>query len=152
MVGVVDEDVVAAVRGPEGNLGYLFRLGHQSFRAAIADALALHQLSPPQYGALSAFDAVPELSSAELARLTAVTPQTMNTLVHQLLERELLTRRPHPTHGKVVILQLSEQGRRILDRATPAVRAVEHTALTGLTQRETRIVTTWLAELTSRFA
>lgn len=105
---------------------------------------------------LTAFEAVPELSSAELARVAAVTPQTMNTLVHHLVERGLLDRRPHPAHGKVVLLRLSRRGRRLLDQATPAVRVVEleleQAALEGLTEREALVVTTWLSGVADRLA
>ena len=149
---MIEGALLARVRGPEGNLGYLFRLAHQGFRSGLEAALAPCGLSVPQYGALSVFDSAPELSSAELARLADVTPQTMNTLVHHLVERGLLNRRPHPTHGKVVVLHLSRGGRRLLDKATPRVRAVEYAALGSLNEHETRIVTAWLSEVAALFS
>lgn len=91
------------------------------------------------------------MSSAELARLAAVTPQTMNALVHQLAQRDLLEQRPHPTHRKVIGLCLSPEGHALLDRATPAVRAVERAAFRDLPMSHTRIVTDWLATVIAEF-
>jgi DNA-binding MarR family transcriptional regulator len=142
---VADDDLLVRARGPDGNLGYLFRLAHQAFRARLEDALRPHGLSVPQYGALSIFDIAVEISSAELARLSAVTPQTMNTVVHQLLDKGLLDRRPHPAHGKVVTLRLTRRGRTLLDNSTPAVRAVEHALLAPVNERDAQVIRRWLA-------
>jgi len=82
----------------------------------------------------------------------AVTPQTMNALVHQLVKRSLLERRDHPTHAKVVVLHLSRRGRRLLDHATPAVRAIEHAALDEINDHDAQVVNTWLARVGERFS
>jgi hypothetical protein len=46
--------------GPEANLGYLFRLAHQRFRAALEDALHETGLSAQEYVILSVFETRPE--------------------------------------------------------------------------------------------
>jgi DNA-binding MarR family transcriptional regulator len=149
---VAEDSDPAATRGSGDNLGFRFRLAHQAFRRALTDALAPYELTVPQYGALSAFDTAAEMSSAELARLAAVTPQTMNALVHQLVKRSLLERRGHPTHAKVVVLHLSRRGRRLLDQATPKVRATEHAALDEINDHDAQVVNTWLVWVAARFS
>lgn len=72
---MAEESNPAAKRGTADNLGFRFRLAHQAFRHALTDTLAPYELTVPQYGALSAFDTAAEMSSAELARLAAVTPR-----------------------------------------------------------------------------
>jgi DNA-binding MarR family transcriptional regulator len=141
------DDAANAARGPDGNLGYLFRVAYQNFRRRLESALAGHGLTVPEYSALSAFDAQPQMSSAELARLLDVTPQTMNTLVHELLGRSLLSRERRPRHGKTLLLRLSPRGRRLLDTATEAVRSVEATSLNERGAREQRAIKTWLSDL-----
>ena len=42
--------------GPEANLGYLFRLAHQRFRAALEDGLEELGLSAQEYAILSVFE------------------------------------------------------------------------------------------------
>lgn len=74
-------DALTNSPGPDANLGYLFRLAHQRFRAALEDALQEIGLSAQEYVILSVFETRPELSASELARITQVTRQTMHTAV-----------------------------------------------------------------------
>ena len=57
----------------EANLGYLFRLAYQRFRALLEDELEEIGLSAQDYAILSAFETRAELSTSELARVTQVT-------------------------------------------------------------------------------
>src|SRR5215831_13374345 len=102
---------------PEANLGYLFRLAHQRFRARLDSELDGLGLSAQEYGILSVFETWPELSTSELARISQVTRQTMHT---SILSLEAATRR---------------------------VRAVEHAALTDLSRDDERTIRAWLASL-----
>ena len=63
----------------DANLGYLFRLAHQRFRALLESELEHLGLSAQEYGILSVFESRPELSTSELARISQVTRQTMHT-------------------------------------------------------------------------
>src|SRR5450755_3459008 len=74
------------------NLGYLFRLAHQRFRATLEAALQHSGLSAQEYVILSVFETRLELSTSELARLTQVTRQTMHTAVLTLEAAGLLER------------------------------------------------------------
>src|SRR3954454_8810382 len=130
---------------PEANLGYLFRLAHQRFRAALEDGLEDLGLSAQEYGILSVFETRPELSSSELARITQVTRQTMHTAVLGLETAGLLERRPR--NQRVVLVRPTKRGRETLEAATERVRAIERTALAGLSRNDERVVRTWLANL-----
>ena len=79
--------------GSEANLGYLFRLAHQRFRALLDSELEDLGLSAQEYGILSVFETRPELSTSELARITQVTRQTMHPAVLSLEAAGLLERR-----------------------------------------------------------
>ena len=129
----------------ETNLGYLFRLAHQRFRAALDDALKDLGLSAQEYAVLSVFETRPELSSAELARITQVTRQTMHTAVRALESAGLLERRPK--NQRVVLVRPTKRGRKTLAAATDRVRAVERTALAGLSRNDEHAVRTWLANV-----
>jgi DNA-binding MarR family transcriptional regulator len=130
---------------PEANLGYLFRLAHQRFRAALDEGLGDLGLSAQEYGILSVFDARTELSSSELARIAQVTRQTMHTAVLGLETAGLVERRPR--NQRVVLVRPTQRGRKALDAATDRVRAIERTALAGLSRNEERVIRTWLANL-----
>jgi DNA-binding MarR family transcriptional regulator len=130
---------------PDSNLGYLFRLAHQRFRAALEDALRDLGLSAQEYVILSVFETRPELSTSELARVTQVTRQTMHTAVLGLETAGLLERRPK--NQRVVLVRPTKRGRNTLKAATGRVRAVERAALAGLSRGEERAVRTWLANV-----
>jgi DNA-binding MarR family transcriptional regulator len=130
---------------PGANLGYLFRLAHQRFRAALEDGLEDLGLSAQEYVILSVFETRPELSSSELARITQVTRQTMHTAVLRLETAGLLERRPR--NQRVVLVRPTRRGRRTLEAATERVRAIERAALAGLSPNDERAVRTWLANL-----
>ena len=129
--------------GPDANLGYLFRLAHQRFRAQLEDALRDLGLSAQEYVVLSVFEAREELSSSELARITQVTRQTMHTAVVGLETAGLLQRRPR--NQRVVLVGPTRRGRETLEAATRRVRAIERSTVAGLSRNEERAVRTWLA-------
>ena len=94
---------------PDANLGYLFRLAHQRFRALLDEELVDLDLSAQEYGILSVFETRPELSTSDLARISQVTRQTMHTAILGLEAAGLLERRAANT--RVVPLRLTELGR-----------------------------------------
>jgi len=123
----------------------VFRLAHQRFRAALDDALQDVGLSAQEYVILSVFDTRPELSTSELARLTQVTRQTMHSAVVALEDAGLLERLAK--NQRVVLVRPTKRGRRTLKTATDRVRAVERTALAGLSPADERAVRAWLANV-----
>jgi DNA-binding MarR family transcriptional regulator len=132
---------------PEANLGYLFRLAHQRFRAALDDALQDLGLSAQDYVVLSVFETRPELSTSDLARITQVTRQTMHTAIVGLETAGLLQRMAK--NQRVVLIRPTKRGLKTLEAATLRVRAVERAALAGLSRRDERTVRTWLANVTA---
>jgi DNA-binding MarR family transcriptional regulator len=132
----------------DANLGYLFRLAHQRFRATLEDALRDLELSAQEYVILSVFETRPELSTSELARITQVTRQTMHTAVLALETAGLIERRSK--NQRVVLIRPTKRGRTALAAATDRVRAVEQAALAGLSRTEERVVRTWLTNVAAR--
>jgi DNA-binding MarR family transcriptional regulator len=129
----------------KANLGYLFRLAHQRFRAMLERELEDFGLSAQEYGILSVFESRAELSASEVARLTEVTRQTMHPAIHRLESAGLLERRAR--NQRVVLLRPTKQGRVVLRAATERVRAAERAAFAGLGQEEEATVRAWLAGL-----
>ena len=138
------------VPGAEANLGYLFRLAHQRFRALLEDELEDIGLSAQEYAILSVFENRTELSTSELARLTQVTRQTMHQLILRLESAGLLDRRAR--NQRVVLLRPTKRGRDALRAATRRVRGVERAAFVGLSQQDEATVRDWLAGLAAATA
>ena len=91
---------------PDADLGYLFRLAHQRFRALLDSELADLGLSAQDYGILSVFGTRPELSASELARISQVTRQTMHTSVLSLEAAGLVERSAR--NQRVVLVRLHD--------------------------------------------
>jgi DNA-binding MarR family transcriptional regulator len=130
---------------PQANLGYLFRLAFQRFRAALEEQLNGLGLSAQEYGLLSLFETRSELSASELARLSQVTRQTTHAIVLALETAGLVERRPK--NQRVVLVAPTKAGRVCLQAATDRVRALEGAAVAGLGADEQRIVRDWLARV-----
>ncbi|MFD6357299.1 MarR family winged helix-turn-helix transcriptional regulator [Nocardia tengchongensis] len=75
------------------------------------------EMTPSQAVALSRLGTDGPLSVADLARAERVRPQSMRTTLATLEERGLVTRAPHPTDQRQVLLSLSDEGRRLLTLA-----------------------------------
>lgn len=131
--------------GAEANLGYLFRLAYQRFRALLEDELEDIGLSAQEYAILSVFETRAELSMSELARITQVTRQTMHPLILRLESAGLLDRRAR--NQRVVLLRPTKQGRDALRATTHRVRVVERAAFAALSQKDEATVRAWLAGL-----
>jgi DNA-binding MarR family transcriptional regulator len=73
-----------------------------------------HSLSATQFAALGAVSRHGALTPGELAEHEKVQPPSMTRVIARLEEMELLTRSPHPTDRRQVVLRLTEQGEKLL--------------------------------------
>jgi DNA-binding MarR family transcriptional regulator len=119
-------------------LGYELRLAELAWRRSLEGPLRELGLTIPQYSTLRALERAPGASSAELARQALVTPQTMNALVLQLEEAELLTRTASATNLRVLNAELTPNGKALMTKAQRLVRRLESVAVTDLSESEHR--------------
>ncbi len=134
-------------RGEDGYLGYLLRQAANAFRNRMDQALSDLDLTSPQFSVLTMLAAYPGRSSADLARLALLTPQTMSVIVANLLKARLVGRRPHEIHGRIQQLELTELGRATLTAAKGRVYALEEELLGGLTPDEEASTRRWLVRI-----
>ena len=137
-------------RGVEGHSGFLLRQAMQALRGAMERALREHRVTPAQYSVLSVLGRDPGLSAADLARATNTTPQATNGVVATVEREGLVERHPHPTHGRIQQLELTADGRRRLEAATPAVRELENAIEQGFSEAEIAAVKAWLVTAAER--
>ena len=130
---------------PDADLGYLFRLAHQRFRALLDSELEDLGLSAQEYGILSVFEIRPELSTSELARISQVTRQTMHKSILSLEAAGLVERSAR--NQRVVLVRPTTRGRKCLETATRRVRMVEQAALADLSREDERTIRAWLANV-----
>ena len=139
-------------RGPEGHLGYLVRQAHAAVRAAMEKALAGLEVTPPQFAVLTMVVAYPGVSGADLARLTFLTPQTINVIVRNLVKAELVTKSADAVHGRILRLHATEQGAALLKRCRVRVMEVEGRLIELLDRDEERVVRGWLAAVGNKLS
>lgn len=122
----------------ERQLTYLLRQANMAARAAFRDTLTELDLTPVQSTVLHLIAATPGSSSAELARRTHVTPQTMHKLVSDLEQRGLLELQPRPGHGRIRDARLTRHGQKLLTDADARAQAIEDRMTTGLDKQQHR--------------
>lgn len=113
---------------------YLIGRLERALRKRITDAVSPLELSVAQYTTLSVLQSRGQLSNAQLASRAFISPQAMNEVVQGLEARKLVTRRPDPSHGRIVQLALTARGSDVLRQGDAAVRALEQSMLSSLTE------------------
>lgn len=117
-------------------LGAHIKAAEQAMVAAKTEVLRPFGLTVAQYAVLMSLYYVPEQSSAQLARLIAVTPQTMGQTLDKLNVKGLVVREPSKVHRKVLVVSLTREGESLIVRADEAVRGVEQALGEAFTERE----------------
>jgi len=143
-------DLSAGKRGEAGYLGYLLRQASLAWRARMEHALAEFAVTPPQFAAMTMIGAYPGLSSADLARLSILTPATIAGIVANLRRDGVATARPHPVHGRIQQLELTDSGRSLLARCKRRVYALESELTAGLSVEDEQAVRRWLARVAAK--
>lgn len=131
-------------RGEAGYFGYLLRQAGAAYRLRMERALADLGVTPPQFMALTMVVAYPGLSGADLARLAMLTPQTVSVIVANLERAGALARRPHPVHGRILTLAITDSGQALLAECRQRVQGLEQQLAEGLTAAEEAVIRRWL--------
>ena len=120
----------------EERVGYVIKKVQAALRARMSKALEAHGITMPQYAALSALERDPGISNSELARRSFVTPQTMIRVVANLEAQGLVIREPHPTHGRILQTELTEEGKKLVAACHQDALAVDDQMVSSFTSEE----------------
>ncbi len=99
-------------------------------------AAASHELSWTESAVLARLAACGPATTADLARAESVKPQSMGTTVAALEERGLVGRKPHPTDGRQMFIELTAKGAAVRQSARDAKRTWLAQAVARLSERE----------------
>lgn len=119
-------------------IGYEIKRVQLALRAVIDRELSELGLTGPQYAALTFLEDEPGLSSAELARRSFVSAQTMGGVVANLERAGLVERRAHRTHGRILETSPTPAGQCLLSDAHRRVRKIEERMASNLDADERR--------------
>ena len=134
-------------RGQSGHIGYLLRQAEVAHRQHMERALSAVGLTPPQFAVLTMLVAYPGASGADVARLSLLTPQTVSVIVGNLERMGALRRRRHTTHGRVLQMDITDDGKRLLARCRRSVDGVEQELLDGMSAAEETAIRRWLVHI-----
>ena len=86
----------------------------------VRSAAASHELSLTESAVLARLAREGPATTADLARAERIRPQSMGATVAALGDLGLIERRPHPSDGRQVYIQLTAKGSALRDRARDA--------------------------------
>ncbi len=115
---------------------YLVKRVELAVRARIEEIVRPAGLTTNQYTALTVLERHDDMSSAQLARLSFVTAQSMADVITTLEERGLIERHRDRADRRRLVVGLTGNGRVLLDRYRDEVAALEKSMLAGLSAEE----------------
>jgi DNA-binding MarR family transcriptional regulator len=122
---------------PVDRVGYLLWQTAHLVGREMANALEPFDLTPAQFGLLVHTGREPGVSGAELARRVNLTPQSIQTALRPLLERQWMQRRPHTVHRRILGNFLTPVGVEGAERASAAVSGADAKLSAGMSDAET---------------
>jgi DNA-binding MarR family transcriptional regulator len=117
---------------PRPTLLYLMKQVEMAVRSELDDLARPVGLTALQYTALTVLEQHPDLTAARLARHSFVRAQSAADMVGALLERGLIERHRDPSDRRRLVMSLTPDGQRLLDRLRPRVAQIEARMLTPL--------------------
>ncbi len=121
-------------------IGYNLKITQHRLRQRLDAELARFGITAPQNAVLLAVAGNPRISNAELARAAFVTPQTMQGILVNLERVGLIERSPHPEHGRVIMTELTEAGKKVVAEGAKAADVVERQMLSRLSIEEAQLL------------
>ena len=131
-----DRDVAVRPDRALPSLLYAVKQVELAVRARLDELLRPSGVTTLQYTALTVLERRDGLTSAQLARNSFVTAQTMTDLITGLERRELITRSPDPTHRRRLLISLTDHGRAFLTEYAERVDRIEERMVSDLTAEE----------------
>ena len=115
---------------------YVVKQLELAVRARLDELLRPMEVTVLQYTALTVLARRDGVSSAELARNSFVTAQTMGEMVTTLESKGLVSRRADESNRRRMFVDLTDAGRLLLERCDGGVRALEQHMLSGLSDEK----------------
>src|SRR5215831_17293130 len=118
------------------SLLYVIKQLELAVRAHLDELVRPAALTVNQYTALTVLERHTDMTSAQLARYSFVTSQSMADMIAPLLSRELIDRQPDPADRRRLVLTLTAKGRRLLKAYEPKVAELEQNMVRSLSASE----------------
>jgi DNA-binding MarR family transcriptional regulator len=121
---------------PAPLLLYLLKRVELAVRSRLDEIVRPAGLTAAQYTALTVLERHDDMSSAQLARHSFVTAQSMADMITTLQGRKLIERHRDRADRRRLVVSLTAEGRVLLDRYRDEVAALEGDLIAGLSGQE----------------
>jgi DNA-binding MarR family transcriptional regulator len=117
-------------------------IGYNARRAALTiievflRRMSVYELRPVDFSVLSLITHNPGISSRQLCTSLNILPPNLVGMINALEKRELVSRKPHPSDGRVVGLHLTDIGSQLMKDAEKTAQELEIDAASKLTTTE----------------
>lgn len=128
-------------------IGFLLRLTHQRVAGNLARQFSGSGLNVPRYVVLSRLYEKGPLTQNLLGRLVAMEPCVIHDMVRSLEARGLVSRRSDENDGRRRIVDLTDDGRSLIERYLPLGNKANEESLNGLSRRDREQLFSLLARL-----
>lgn len=115
---------------------YLMKQVELAVRSHLDELLKPAEITALQYTALTVLERHPNLTSAQLARNSFVTTQSMADMVAVLLARGLIERHRDPADRRRLVIGLTADGSALVRRYRGQVSDLERRMLSGLDDQQ----------------
>lgn len=130
----------------DAQIGFVLRQAQQRHTAIFARRM-IEDVTPTQWAALAKLAELGPCSQNQLGRHTAMDAATIKGVVDRLAGRSLIATTTDPEDSRRLLVALTEGGRRLVERATPAAQRITEETLSPLTQTERRTLLKLIGKL-----
>lgn len=131
----------------EEQIGYLIRRAHQRATAIFESVMGEFDVTPVQFAVLAKLLDLGPTPQNQLGRLVGIDPATMFGVAGRLAKRGLVRQTPDPSDGRVVLLDLTAEGRAVIEAMTARGFDVSARTLAPLTAEEADVLRSLLAKI-----
>lgn len=126
------KDIIKSNENRSPKLSYMIARVDRIISKLLAEQLKLLNISLPQYTALSVLAAKGSISNAKLAERSFIKPQSANKILQDLLSQGWIEKNSDPTHGRRILIQLTESGQEKIAECNHVVEILEQEMLKGI--------------------
>ena len=133
-----------------GLLGYNLRRAQLAVFQNFQSTIAPFDITPGQFGIMILIDENKGLSQSELGNAMGIDRSTMVAVIDRLENRALVVRAPSSFDRRSYALQLSTEGKQLLDKIIPAVKKHEKQMANNLSEAEYEQLLSLLGRISSQ--
>ena len=127
--------------------GYLFRRMQQIASAIFSEESAQFDLTCLQYSALTRIRERPGIDVTRLSEIMEFDRSTLGGVMERLELKGYVSRRATPEDKRIKLLEVTKQGRMLLDKIQPSVERAQRRILDGLSSEDQKTLLRFLTRL-----